>query len=289
MSKVIIFGAGLYGRKYALDCLQNGDTILYFIDNDSAKHGTTIALECAGEGGRMSFSVLHPNALLETEFDRVIIATHTGFNEVAAQLAAQGIAPHKIDGSYTEHNIWARKAFLTNFAMLAKERNLEGACAEVGVYRGDFARHINALFPTKKLYLFDTFEGFAAVDLQNESKEAQNLGAGHFANTSVELVLSKMPHVEQCIVKKGWFPETAKGLENERFCFVSLDTDLYDPILAGLEFFYPRMVNGGAILVDDYFSTYDGVKKAVDCFAAKMRMFAMPIGDNGGVILVKGG
>ncbi|MDE7196895.1 MAG: TylF/MycF family methyltransferase [Helicobacter sp.] len=259
----------------------------------------------------MSFSVLHPNALLETEFDRVIIATHTGFNEVAAQLAAQGIAPHKIDGSYTEHNIWARKAFLTNFAMLAKERNLEGACAEVGVYRGDFARHINALFPTKKLYLFDTFEGFAAVDLQNESKEAQNLGAGHFANTSVELVLSKMPYVAQCIVKKGWFPETTEGLEDERFCFVSLDTDLHDPILAGLEFFYPRMVNGGAILVDDYFSTYDGrmptarewaqilvddyfstydgVKKAVDCFAAKMRMFAMPIGDNGGVILVKGG
>ena len=289
MNKIVVFGAGLYGRKYALDCLQKGDTILYFVDNDSAKHGTTLTLECAGGGGRMSFSVLHPNTLQETEFDKVIIATHTGFNEVAAQLAAQGIAPHKIDGSYTEHNIWARKMFLTNFATLAKERNLAGDCAEVGVYRGDFARHINALFPTKKLYLFDTFEGFAAVDLQNESEGAQNLDAGHFANTSVELVLSKMPNAAQCVVKKGWFPETARGLENKHFCFVSLDTDLHDPILSGLEFFYPRMVSGGVILVDDYFSTYDGVKKAVDYFAAKMRILAMPIGDNGGVILVKGG
>ena len=51
MNKIVIFGAGLYGRKYALDCLQKGNTILYFVDNDSAKHGTTLTLECAGGGG----------------------------------------------------------------------------------------------------------------------------------------------------------------------------------------------------------------------------------------------
>lgn len=288
MSNVIIFGAGLYGHKYALDCLQKGDNILYFVDNDSAKHGTTCTLKRSGGGAEMSFNILHPNALLETEFDKVVVATHTGFNEVVAQLLEQGIAPHKIDRSYTEHNVWARKVFLQNFATLAKERNLEGNCAEVGVYRGDFARHINASFPEKILYLMDTFEGFAAIDLQNENKGAQNIGAGHFANTSVELVLSKMPHVQRCVVRKGWFPDTARGLEDERFCFVSLDTDLHDPILAGLEFFYPRLVNGGVILVDDYFSTgYVGVKQAVDCFAAKMRISVAPIGDNGGVILIK--
>ena len=95
-----------------------------------------------------------------------------------------------------------------------------------------------------------------------------------------------MPHVEQCIVKKGWFPETAKGLENERFCFVSLDTDLYDPILAGLEFFYPRMVNGGVILIDDYFDKLTiGVAKAVESFCAQNHISFAPIGDGFSVVV----
>lgn len=55
MSNVIIFGAGLYGHKYALDCLQKGDNILYFVDNDFAKHGTACTLEPAGGGGRNEF------------------------------------------------------------------------------------------------------------------------------------------------------------------------------------------------------------------------------------------
>ena len=36
-----------------------------------------------------------------------------------------------------------------------------GAAAELGVYRGFFARCINQLMPQRKLYLFDSFEGFA--------------------------------------------------------------------------------------------------------------------------------
>ena len=110
---------------------------------------------------------------------------------------------------------------------------------------------------------------------------------GHLGNTSVALVLSKMPHKEQCVVRKGWFPDTARGLEDSRFCFVRLDTDLYDPILAGLSFFYPRLVGGGVIVVDDYFSAYDGVKKAVDAFAAESQIPIVPVGDGISVVLAK--
>lgn len=238
-------------------------------------------------GGRLGFDVLPPSAILEHNFDKVVIATLAGASEIRAQLTEMGIAPHRIDDSYVATYLASLQNFLQNFAMLAKERALSGDCAEVGVYRGDFARHINAHFPTKKLYLFDTFEGFVAADLRAESPLVQGMGAGHFANTSVELVLSKMPYKEQCVVRKGWFPDTTRGLEDSRFCFVRLDTDLYDPILAGLAFFYPRLVPGGILIVDDYFSTYDGVKKAVDAFAAKSQIPIVPIGDGISVALAK--
>ena len=46
--------------------------------------------------------------------------------------------------------------------------------------------------------------------------------------------------------------------------------DLYEPTLASLEFFYPRLVNGGAIILDDYgFNQFPGAKTAVDRFLQK--------------------
>ncbi|MCH5314259.1 MAG: class I SAM-dependent methyltransferase, partial [Helicobacter sp.] len=218
----------------------------------------------------------------------VIVGTFTGYYEISAQLQEMGVAKEKIDVSYIELSVRARIAFLEDFAKLWG--NLQGAVAELGVYRGDFARYINAAFAHRKLYLFDTFEGFAKTDVSRDSTMAQNLGAKHFANTSVELVLSKMPNPTQCVIQKGWFPQSALGLEKEQFCFVNLDADLYEPILAGLEFFYPRMVKNGVILIHEYFSQgYVGVKEAVEAFikAHKEPIYKMPIGDSLSIALIK--
>ena len=43
--------------------------------------------------------------------------------------------------------------------------------AELGVYRGEFAKEINKVFPDRTLYLFDTFEGFAEQDCDTEVKK----------------------------------------------------------------------------------------------------------------------
>ena len=55
-----------------------------------------------------------------------------------------------------------------------------------------------------------------------------------------------MAHPDNCIVKQGFFPETATDVE-DTFCFVSIDTDLYEPIYQGLKFFYPKLEKGGYI------------------------------------------
>ena len=46
-----------------------------------------------------------------------------------------------------------------------------------------------------------------------------------------------MKNRENCIIKEGYFPETTIGIE-EIFSFVSIDVDLYEPMYAGLQFFY---------------------------------------------------
>lgn len=45
-----------------------------------------------------------------------------------------------------------------------------------------------------------------------------------------------MEYPENCEIRKGYFPETAVGVEGP-FCFVSLNADLYQPMLEGINFF----------------------------------------------------
>ncbi|MBK9794912.1 MAG: methyltransferase, partial [Holophagaceae bacterium] len=124
------------------------------------------------------------------------------------------------------------------FAEEAYTLGLVGSVAEVGVYQGAFAEMINICFPDRKFYLFDTFEGFSPKDIQEELNQGIAFGNQDFKNTSVQRVLYRMKHPDKCIIKKGYFPATAVDIDDD-FVFISLDADLYAPILSGLEFFYP--------------------------------------------------
>lgn len=79
-----------------------------------------------------------------------------------------------------------------------------------------------------------------------------------------------MKYSENIIIKKGYFPETAQGIE-DKFLYVNLDMDLYQPELEGLKFFWNRMVSGGLIMLHDYtHPQLPGVKRAVDDFISMM-------------------
>lgn len=168
------------------------------------------------------------------------------------------------------------------------KKNLPGNIAEVGVYKGKFARYINQYFPNRKLYLFDTFEGFDEKDIKIEKELGLNNVTQNFSNTSIELVLKNMPFPKQCIIKKGFFPETTVGIDDS-FVFVSLDTDLYEPIYQGLIYFYPRMVKGGYIFVHDVNNdAYKGAAKAVNEFSSEHEISFLPIPDTcGSVVFIK--
>ncbi len=167
-----------------------------------------------------------------------------------------------------------------------KKKDIHGNMAEVGVYKGSFSEKLNKIFPDRKLYLFDTFEGFDAQDVAVEKENNYSTGDQDFSDTSVAFVLSRMKNKENCIVRKGFFPATAEGLE-DKFCFVSLDADLYQPILSGLEYFYPRLEKGGYIFIHDFNNQqYGGARDAVIKFCSANGVGFVPIPDNGGTAII---
>lgn len=190
--------------------------------------------------------------------------------------------PEILDGGYIRY---------ATFELLAHEirsRNVPGSCAELGVFKGDFAKVINCAFPNHKLYLFDTFEGFHRADLEVEAARGLSTKLNDFSDTGEAAVLGRMPHPGNVVIRKGLFPATAAGLEDS-FCFVSLDADLYAPIHAGLQYFWPRLVSGGYIMIHDYNnSSYPGVREAVLEFCRPAAIPFVPIPDGfGSVVLGK--
>lgn len=165
-----------------------------------------------------------------------------------------------------------RRGMLERCAKEIYHRGISGNCAEAGVFRGDFAQHINYWFPDRTLYLADTFEGFPKEDIDTEQKKGFSDGCQDWSGTNVRKVLSRMPFQEQCIVKKGRFPDSMQDLD-DRFAYVSLDMDLYQPILAGLEYFYPRLNAGGYIMVHDCCNEmYPGARAAVEEYCRKQNI-----------------
>lgn len=146
---------------------------------------------------------------------------------------------------------------------------VEGDFAELGVWRGNTAAVLAhfAQLHQRKVYLFDTFEGFSERDIVGPD-------AGHgksFSNTSMGMVSdvigANMSHCELC---PGYFPDTVTEQHaNSKYAVVSLDADLYLPLKAGLEFFYPRMAHGGILFFHDYSSQlWKGASQALNEWAA---------------------
>lgn len=167
-----------------------------------------------------------------------------------------------------------------------KRERISGDFAELGVYKGKSARILHHMDSTRVFHLFDTFEGFSREDLEHETGEASTYTPLHFADTDTGRVIQYIKGNQNILIHAGHFPGSAAKLNDCRFALVNLDVDLYNPTRAGLEFFYPRLVPGGVILIHDYNYRWPGIMKAVDEFSEKIPEGIIFIPDIDGTALI---
>jgi Macrocin-O-methyltransferase (TylF) len=164
------------------------------------------------------------------------------------------------------------------------EEAIPGDFAELGVWRGNSAAVLAhyARGAGRELYLFDTFEGFDARDITGVDSGATTQ---LFSDTSMDLVRDCIgaDHAH-CHFVKGFFPATFSAEHAARtYAVVNLDCDLYEPMKAGLNAFYPRLARGGMFMLHDYSSRYwAGAKQAVDEFCRETGEFIVLLPDKSG-------
>jgi hypothetical protein len=174
--------------------------------------------------------------------------------------------------------------FCLAFDQIHKD-GLLGDLAELGVYRGHTATLLARIARRlgRHAYLLDTFEGFDKSDLQGYDANQPI----QFTDTSVDAV-RRLVGEDNVSFIKGHFPDSAKALPETSYCLVHIDCDLYAPISSALNYFYPRLVPGGFLIVHDYSSLcWDGAERAVDEFFADKPEAIIPLTDGAGSVVIR--
>ena len=181
--------------------------------------------------------------------------------------------------------------------------NIQGDFVECGVWRGGnilgIAQYLyshNML--DRKIWLYDTFEGMTSpedVDIDMDGNKASDiLGRPNvMANASLNEVktnLMSTPFPQENIAYVvGDIVQTLDNINNvpNNIALLRLDTDWYQSTKKELDVLYPRLVDKGILIVDDY-GHWKGSKKAVDEYFLNKNIQIEQI-DYTGIKIIKNG
>jgi hypothetical protein len=183
------------------------------------------------------------------------------------------------------------KRFLAHYEFFRMVVDLPGDIVELGVYRGaslmawaNFLEIRNMGDRQKQVFGFDNFKGLNPTDVKdgktdaNVSKEIGGYNAGVFEDILEEAISIYdkdrfIPYKPRVVLVKGDIEETVPRFVVERpglrICLLHFDCDTYKPTKVGLEVLWPRVVQGGVVLFDEYgLRPWEGESNAVDEFFA---------------------
>jgi hypothetical protein len=162
------------------------------------------------------------------------------------------------------------KRFLALYEVFKLILPVKGSIIECGVYRGAglmaWAKLSTMLEPenlTRRIYGFDTFEGFPAIHEKDTAGVATPERGGLYADSYDELqaLITEydkdrfLGHLPKVHLVRGdaaeTIPEFVAGNPHLIVSLLFLDFDLYEPTKTAIEHFLPRMPKGAVIAFDE--------------------------------------
>jgi hypothetical protein len=179
------------------------------------------------------------------------------------------------------HRLWS----LINAVGYLHEHRIEGDIVECGVWRGGSmmaaALELLRRSDLRDLWLFDTFSGMSeptSVDRregdEQESTESrwrreQDGAINRWCYAGIDDVRRNMHSTGYPAERVHFMPgrvEETLGVDRrlpDTIALLRLDTDWYESTLVELEVLYPRLVDRGVLIIDDY-GEWQGARRAVD-------------------------
>jgi len=190
-------------------------------------------------------------------------------------------AAGKATGAWPEGDL--RWRVYTALWAARQAEKLSGDFVECGVHLGGLATAILTDLnwqqsPGRHFYLLDTFNGFPA-DQRNVAAEVHRDDYLDDVWPQVQRHFSKYPAAK---LIRGAIPQTLSEVTTQQIAYLSIDMNCAEPEVAALEYFWPRMVSGGIVLLDDYAfaEAYRRQKEAIERWAKPLSLpiLSLPTG-----------
>lgn len=160
---------------------------------------------------------------------------------------------------------------LAQYEIFKHAMSVKGSIVECGVLRGGSLftwLHLSAILEpvnfTRRIYGFDTFDGFASVSDRDHAPASEHVKAGDLAASCydelVELVKAHdsnrlLNHIDKLHLVRGdatkTIPEFVETHPHLVVSLLYLDFDLYEPTRVALKHFLPRMPKGAVLVFDE--------------------------------------
>jgi O-methyltransferase len=161
------------------------------------------------------------------------------------------------------------------------DAGISGDVVEFGCYKGAtslFLARILKEYGTKRLYLYDSFEGLPPKVSQDNSRAGDEFQAGELATTKRELVRTfaknNLLNINGGpIIVKSWFKNIRDDQLPECINFAFFDGDFYESIRDSFDKTGKKFAAGATIIIDDYVNEHlPGAAAAADEWLMKNRV-----------------
>jgi hypothetical protein len=170
--------------------------------------------------------------------------------------------------------------------------SLDGDFVECGVNRGFLSAAITHALRweeevRKTFFLLDTFQGLVAEQVSEAERAlGRRAGAGGRYADCYEQVCATFSRYPNVRIVRGAVPGTLEQVKAARVAYLSIDMNCAAPEIAAGEFFWPRLVPGAVVLLDDYaYAGYTPQKEAWDDFARRHATQVLTLPTGQGLIL----
>ena len=178
---------------------------------------------------------------------------------------------------YRQYTMIKKHQYCANLHLATTVAAVDGDIVECGTWRGGMIAGIaEVLGSRRQYYLCDSFQGLPPAK-EIDGAEAKAWQADTFADQyynncaaseeEARVTISMSPARNYTIVK-GWFNDTLPKLPPRPIALLRLDADWYDSTKCVLENFGQRVVPGGLLIIDDYY-TWEGCTIAVNEYVAR--------------------
>jgi len=139
-----------------------------------------------------------------------------------------------------------------------------------GIYSLALCDYIDFNATGKTLWLFDTFRGIPVEQINPQEAARGRAAENAWYPDCFERATANFAPYPRARLIRGTVPETLATVEIGEVAYLHLDMNIAYPERAAIEHFWPKLVRGALVVLDDYgWSSYAEQKATLDDFARR--------------------